>query len=286
MGYKTRILTLTLLIFCIGIAAKDGITVRPIQTGAMSENIVTPQFPGGEEGLYSFLKDNITYPPLLVKIEMEGDINILFTIDKEGIVKNAEITKGFDPLADNEVLRVVKAMPKWTPATRNGEAIDIQQGLNVTFTLNNELREWVKKNGVNTTETPAIKYPSGVEVDNVVKDTLSLNSSISIVEADPSLNRYPEFPGGQEALDTYLQTNMKYPKRALQYGIEGRAIYNLLIEPDGEISKIWVFKSLFPDCDQEAFYLIKKMPKWTPGLKDGKPVAMQVMLPIPFVLPK
>ncbi|MDH6307686.1 TonB family protein [Dysgonomonas sp. PFB1-18] len=286
MRYKTIILALTLLFFCTGIAAKDGITVRPIQTGIATGNIVAPQFPGGEESLYAFLKENIIYPPLLVKIEMEGDINILFTINKEGVVKNAEIAKGFDPLADNEVLRVVKAMPRWTPASKNGETIDIQQGLNVTFTLNDELKEWVKKNGVNTAATPPIKYPSGVEVDNITNDSINSNTSVSAVESDPSLNRYPEFPGGQEALDTYLQTNMKYPKRALQYGIEGRAIYNLLIEPDGEISKIWVFKSLFPDCDQEAFYLIKKMPKWTPGLKDGKPVAMQVMLPIPFVLPK
>lgn len=286
MGYKTIILTLTLLFFCIGVAAKDGITVRPIQMGALTDNTTAPQFPGGEEGLFSFFDDNIVYPRLLVKIEMEGDINVLFTIDKEGMVKDIEITKGFDPMADKETLRIVKAMPRWTPATRDGEAIDIQQGLNVSFTLNDELREDVKKNGVSMPEPPPINDPLIEDAVKKMNEMKRVNDSISIAQSDPSLNRYPEFPGGQEALDTYLQTNMKYPKRALQYGIEGRAIYNLLIEPDGEISKIWVFKSLFPDCDQEAFYLIKKMPKWTPGLKDGKPVAMQVMLPIPFVLPK
>jgi len=79
---------------------------------------------------------------------------------------------------------------------------------------------------------------------------------------------------------------MKYPKRAIKYGIEGRVIFNIEVSAEGEISKIWLFKGVFPDCNEEAYYLIKKMPKWIPGLKDGVSVAKQVMLPISFELPK
>lgn len=110
--------------------------------------------------------------------------------------------------------------------------------------------------------------------------------SISNMQSDTLRNRLPEFPGGQKALSEYLKTNLKYPKRAIQMNLEGRVVFNLSVSSDGEITKIELFKGLYSECNEEAFFLIKRMPRWIPGLKNGKPAAMQVMLPIAFVLPR
>ena len=260
--------------------AQDPITAKlgpnnPVLLG----DTIPPQFPGGESALYRYLSDNIKYPPVLIKIKMEGSLNLIFKINKEGEIKNIAILNGFDPDADDEVMRVMRRMPKWIPASVKGEVVDFSQFINITFTITETLLEELKH--------PKEDKPA--QTDPLV--TIIPNDSVQIIEKpiiEPvidSLNTDPQFPGGKEALEAYLKANMKYPKRAIEYRITGRVIFNIEVSAEGEITKIWLFKGLFPDCNEEAFYLIKKMPRWIPGLKDGKPATKQIMLPIPFELP-
>ncbi|GAB6121214.1 energy transducer TonB [Dysgonomonas termitidis] len=286
MIYRYLTFTIALIISLSALSAQNGVSAKlvPVETG--SENIIAPQFPGGEAGLYKFLESNIRYPYLLLKIEMEGDLDIKFTIDKDGTVREVGITRGFDPVADDEVIRVVKAMPGWTPATDSGQPVKMEQKLTVSFKADEDLKKRAKEQREKEAND---NFYVGSLVTN--ETDLSVRKSDGIVAAiisqgDTLLNKAPQFPGGREALEAYLQSNLKYPKRAIQMGIEGRVIYNILISEQGEISRIALFKGIFRDCNEEAFYLIKKMPKWIPGLKEGKPAPMEVMLPIPFVLPK
>lgn len=286
MIHKYLIFTIALIISLSALSAQNGVSAKLVPSETGSENIIAPQFPGGEAGLYKFLESNIRYPYLLLKIEMEGDLDIKFTIDKDGTVQEVGITRGFDPVADDEVMRVVKAMPGWIPATDSGQPVKMEQKLTVSFKADENLKKRAKEQrekeandnfyvgSLMTNEADFLRN----NTEKVVPDT--------IAQSDTLLNRAPQFPGGREALEAYLKSNLKYPKRAIQMGIEGRVIYNILISEQGEISRIALFKGIFRDCNEEAFYLIKKMPKWIPGLKEGKPTPMEVMLPIPFVLPK
>ena len=281
-----------IMVFCIGVlpnhlSAQSGISAKLIKSDEIKYNVEAPWYPGGDEAFYTYLSNNIRYPYILVQIEMEGDIDIDFTIDKDGIVRDITIVRGFDPLADDEVIRVLKAMPKWKPAVLNHVAKDIQLKLNVTFSLTEDLQNKaaeMKEKGAKSDDYVELKEGLNSELPN---DSLieKPDSQIEKLPAD-TLNRTPEFPGGQEALNAYLRENMKYPKRAIELKIEGRVVFNLEISVEGEISKIWIYKSLYRDCDEEAYYLIKKMPKWKPGMKDGQPAAMRVILPVPFILPK
>lgn len=286
MIYKYLILAIALIISSSKLSAQNGVSARLISLETTSENIIAPQFPGGENELYKFLNSNIRYPYLLLKIEMEGDLDIKFSIDKDGTVQNAEITRGFDPVADDEAIRVVRTMTKWTPATDSGQPVNMEQKLTISFKADEGLKNRAKeqrekeKNDNFYIGSPISKSP-GLATNNT--DEPHPETSI---QSDTLLNKSPQFPGGKDALDAYLKSNLKYPKRAIQMGIEGRVVYNILISAEGEISRIMLFKGIFRDCNEEAFYLIKKMPKWIPGLKDGKPTSMEVMLPIPFVLPK
>lgn len=239
-------------------------------------NTTPAQFVGGENNFYKYLSDNIKYPPILIKIKLEGSLDLKFTVDKQGKIKDVEITRGFDPDADDEVLRVIQSMTTWTPAKKNDEAVDYTHHLTVTFTITDNLIEQSKKPVAEPTrETPKTEIPFTVE-----------QPEENAVLKEDSLNHAPKFPGGIEAMETYFKKNMKYPKRAIEYGIEGRVVFNLEISAEGKISNIWLFKGLFYECNEEAYYLIKKMPDWIPGIKDGKPVDMKVMVPVAFTLPK
>lgn len=286
MIYKYLIFTITLVISISSLSAQNGVSAKLIPVESESAGIIAPQFPGGEAGLYKFIESNTRYPYLLLKIDMEGDLDIKFNIDKNGVVQDVEITRGFDPVADDEVIRMVKAMPRWIPATDSGQPVKMEQKLTISFKADEDLKKRAKEQRekepndnfyigsliINETDL------SGIDSGEVAPDVIS--------QSDTLLNRSPQFPGGKDALEAYLKSNLKYPKRAIQMGIEGRVIFNILISEQGEISRIALFKGIFRDCNEEAFYLIKKMPKWIPGLKDGKPTPMEVMLPIPFVLPK
>ncbi|MDU1891634.1 MAG: energy transducer TonB [Dysgonomonas sp.] len=248
------------------LSAQSGISAK------LAENAT--RYPNGVESFYKYLSDNIKYPHLLIKIEMEGEVDIKFDVNENGIIENIEILRGFDPLADDEVTRVLKTMPKWN----NGQKETFH--LSVSFTLNDHLRELLNQpEKENTNKEPLVEKEKS-------ENTPSLNSA-GIVEAkqDTLLNKAPQFPGGKEAMETYFKKNMKYPKRALELGIEGRVLFNVTIQPDGDISNIMLYKGIFSECNEEAFYLIKKMPKWIPGLKDGNPAPMQVFIPVPFERP-
>jgi TonB family protein len=286
MIHKYLIFVIALIIRLSALSAQNGVLVKLIPAETESGNITAPQFPGGETGLYKFLESNIRYPYLLLKIEMEGDLDIKFTIDRDGTVQEAEITRGFDPIADDEAIRVVKAMPRWIPAADSGQPVKMEQKLTISFKADEDLKERAKEQREKeANDNFYVGYKLTKESDLQIDNSNKVVSDI-IVQSDTLLNKSPQFPGGKEALEAYLKSNLKYPKQAIQMGIEGRVIYNILISEQGEISRIVLFKGIFRDCNEEAFYLIKKMPKWIPGLKDGKPAPMEVMLPIPFVLPK
>lgn len=96
------------------------------------------------------------------------------------------------------------------------------------------------------------------------------------------VERMPSFPGGMKALMEYLATNIKYPKECSDKGIEGRVIVSFIVEKDGSISGAKVVRSIDPMLDAEALRVINSMPKWTPGMQSGKPVAVKYNIPISF----
>lgn len=95
----------------------------------------------------------------------------------------------------------------------------------------------------------------------------------------------PSFPGGEEALQQYLSTNLKYPKTAEQNGIEGNVPLQFIVRADGSITSVKVVRMIDPDLEAEAIRLVKAMPAWTPATRDGNPVDATADLTIEFRLP-
>ena len=95
----------------------------------------------------------------------------------------------------------------------------------------------------------------------------------------------PEFPGGMSALVKYLQENIKYPSAALAEKAQGKAFVRFVVEKDGSITNTEIIKSsgnIY--LDKEALRVASNMPKWKPGMQQGKPVRVFFMLPVSFKL--
>ena len=94
-----------------------------------------PEFPGGDEAFRQYLADSIRYPEQAVADSIEGRVICRMVIHKDGSVSDAEVLRGVDPLLDAEAVRVIEAMPKWTPGKVKGEAVDAYLPVPVVFRL-------------------------------------------------------------------------------------------------------------------------------------------------------
>ncbi len=92
----------------------------------------------------------------------------------------------------------------------------------------------------------------------------------------------PEFPGGLEAMQDYIQKNLSYPKWAIENGVKGKVVMSFVVMPDGSIELSEIEKGIGFGCDEEALRVLREMPKWSPGIQNGKKVAVKLILPIRF----
>jgi bla regulator protein blaR1 len=84
----------------------------------------------------------------------------------------------------------------------------------------------------------------------------------------------------------HVRDNFVYPKKAKEDSIQGRVIVSFVIEKDGNIGRVKILRGVHKLLDDQASNLIKSIPKMTPAMSEGKPVAVQFMLPITFRLDK
>ncbi|MBP1617655.1 MAG: TonB family protein [Bacteroidetes bacterium] len=99
---------------------------------------VMPQFPGGEKAMMQYIRLNLKYPSQAVKDSVQGRVVTKFVVSENGEIRNAEIIKGLSPECDLEVIRVIKCMPNWIPATQRGRPIPIYYTLPISFQLSSK----------------------------------------------------------------------------------------------------------------------------------------------------
>ena len=102
---------------------------------------VMPEFPGGDEALFAYLSQNINYPTEAKDAKLEGRVYVTFVIEKDGQVSNAKILRDIGGGCGEEVLRVIRTMPKWKPGTQDGKPVRVQFNLPVAFELQDEDKE-------------------------------------------------------------------------------------------------------------------------------------------------
>ena len=107
------------------------------------------------------------------------------------------------------------------------------------------------------------------------KHEISINFKLAdnkIYKLYDVLEDMPEFPGGDAEIVEFIAKNLIWPLEGAEWGIQGNIICGFVIEKDGSINIVEVVKPLQHWFDAEAMRVVKRMPKWTAGKKEGKPV--------------
>jgi TonB family protein len=204
---------------------------NPADVGVMKANVVIEQ--NGEVGDISF----------------EEDHTKMFESQTIGI--ESEKIK----IIEDEIARVLKSMPPWTPGRQGNRNVATQMELSVGFS--------VPKATVTGDKTVA----EGSVIYTAVEEM-------------------PLFEGkkAEEGFRDYLGQNTVYPHAALENGISGRVFVEFVIDADGYLKNAKILRSIDPLLDAEALRVIKESPKWTPGYRSGEPVAVKYGFPIVFKL--
>jgi TonB family protein len=126
------------------------------------------------------------------------------------------------------------------------------------------------------------------EMDQVVKGKEKLDQSLKLNQVDGEIfmvvEQQPEFAGGMKELGKYLGENIRYPAAAQKANVQGRVFVNFVVTKTGDIADVKILKGIGYGCDEESIRVVSRMPNWTPGSQDGKPVNVRYNLPINFAL--
>ncbi len=275
-----------------------------------------PTFPGGGEALDDFLSDNVIYPTAALKAGIEGIVTVKFNIGVDGSVSNVAVDEDEtgSPALRAEAVRLIKAMPRWIPAKKNGKSVSTEYLIPIEFSIfDHKGYASVFK----VTEIQIIDVVDGDDVlvpENEVKyniyGSLSRNEGFEDLQRSSVVKEVivenpqpkpmtpkeetvyeiifcemkPQFPGGDMAMYKWIRDNIIYPAAAREEGVSGKVIVSFIVEKDGSISDPKVVRRKHPLLDAEALRLVKNMPKWTPGKMNGNTVRLQYYLPVTFKL--
>lgn len=87
-------------------------------------------FPGGKEELVKWLKENLDYPE---DAKRYGTVVVDFIVKKNGKLTDFHVHKGVNEILDIAAVEILRGMPKWEPAIKNGKAVDSKVQLPVKF---------------------------------------------------------------------------------------------------------------------------------------------------------
>ncbi len=151
----------------------------------------------------------------------------------------------------------------------------------VTAQQNKPVPKAEKLKFTTTEETPpkrdSLLVSEPFEKDRILMDEQpEENYILNIVE------QMPVFPGGYDALQKYISTNLHYPENALAKAIKGVVYLSFVVSVDGSIKDVSIAKGIDLDCDKEALRLIVAMPAWKPGRQNGRPVSIRYSFPVTF----
>ena len=268
-GVVKAVILVGFLAMCFPVMASDNAVQSLDSDTTRKENVFicyeTPaSFRGGYDAMLKFLQENVVYPPKAVKDSVQGKVFVKFVIDSLGYVGEVKVVRSVREDLDSEAVRVVKMMPRFSPARWFGKTVSSKMTLPVTFKLqdDDQAMEPVKGN------------PS-LPIDTAMDDEFCYE--------EPDV--LPAFPGGLEGLMNFLSNNIRYPKRAEKNKVQGRVVVRFVVDKTGKVGNFKVLESVDDDLAEEAVRICKKLPDFTPGRVNDEPVNVWYTLPVTFKLP-
>lgn len=94
-----------------------------------------PQFPGGENEMFRFIKDHLRYPVIAQELGVSGTVIINFVVDREGKISNVVVTRSIGSGCDEEAMRVLGIMPRWSPGKQAGNPVRVMYSIPFKFVI-------------------------------------------------------------------------------------------------------------------------------------------------------
>lgn len=231
-------------------------------------------FPGGEEALRAEIEK--------IKFEPETELNdtsvckLILHINTEG---SASLVVSYVNNKESHKAAIsdwIKQLPKFNPTTYNEEKANTL--LEIRFPYMNQHVVWLGESNEN--------HPHNFSFNcDVLEDCFTSYLFYPLPASDEvylAVEQMPEFPGGESGLRSYIASHIQYPIEAQKSGIQGKVYIKFIIDQNGNVKAPGVARSVHPLLDQEALRVIRTMPKWEPGISDGKRVCVSYMCPVNF----
>jgi TonB family protein len=216
----------------------------------LNSQTIKPSFPGGEDAMKEFIDDKLACPQIFGKTKPPV-VRVKFLVRNDGKIMYIHTLTPKRPKFDAKAIELVKSMPDWIPASRNGKNISLYQTIDINF---------------------------GIMCIAVRETKEDIEVNYKYVE------KMAEFPGGENEAFRYIHNNIKYPVIAMENGIQGKVIVGFSVEKDGSITDVIVLRGIDAICDKEAVRVVKSMPKWIPARQNGRYVKVSYSLPVLFKL--
>ena len=291
MKIKIRII-FTFVLLSISFASADAMYIasdnpRGAQVLQEEDTIYTnveqeAEYPGGKQALLRYVRYNCVYPATAQEYDIQGAVLLHFVVEKDGSVGEVKVVKPLYPACDEEAIRVVKSLKRFTPAKIQNRPVRSWFALPVRFAMVD-----VDSDTTSQGQNPIAKG------NHVLKNTEDLRtnqpasggkSSSQKEEIFTIVEHHAEYPGGEQALLNFFRSNIQYPAIAQEEGIMGTVMLRFVVEKDGSVGDVKVVKSVHPACDKEAVRVVKKLKKFKPARHNGKPVRSWVTMPVRFAL--
>lgn len=94
-----------------------------------------PSYSGGYEEMQKYLAENIKYPQIARETGIQGTVYLTFIVERNGSVTDVKILRAVGGGCDEEAIRVVENMPKWSPGKQRGKPVRVQFNMPIKFTL-------------------------------------------------------------------------------------------------------------------------------------------------------
>ena len=206
-----------------------------------------PTFQGQRyTGFTDWVVNQVKYPPEAQAKQIEGWVQINFTVEPDGTISNVKSNGITDPVLREAVIKVVQSSPRWEPA-----------------------------------KNPLSKEPftTGFQLKFKLPDLIMREEPFVVVE------EMPKYPGGEIELLKFLAENTQYPEAAKAEKIEGKVIIRFVVNTEGNTEGLSILKGVHPLLDAEAVRVVSMLSGFKPGMQNGKAVPVWYMVPVNFTLP-
>ncbi|MFL2602483.1 MAG: energy transducer TonB [Flavobacteriaceae bacterium] len=238
--------------------------------------------------------NNFQYPQLANYFDIQAMVNVNYTIDKNGVVKNvssnaALIGVAFEDVDSKKIISdafekaanlIIESLPKINPSIVDGIAVDKKFRTPILYRLSD-----IEKGSMISININNISI--GLDfLSKLNKGNSSLTEILSQVPVFPGCEKLSEIKKRecfQNKMNRHIAQNFRYPKIAQDKGIQGRIWIKFVVGKDGNVSGI---KTRGPDpiLEKEAVRIISLLPKIKPGEVGGIKVRVPFSTSITFKL--